>query len=219
MAISFTGLSFEKTINTRVSSLPRKDKNSVSGSTRSYPHLTIKVTEHTDKKTEVTSLKSMFKISTEYAEKLNINGLVGDIIAGEPVLIMHPETEDSKGKIFCFSEKGKEGKLKSRVFKADALLKNLKAKDLVPSDFGSEKGQKINLGLEDISSEIEGLPEDFKAWKVVASTIESTEEETEDTQTPSETPSETTPVVTTSEVTTPVVSANVDETEKDEDLY
>jgi len=204
MSISFAGISFEKTINTRVNSVVKGE----STTSRVYSPLTITVTEHTDKKSGVTSLKSMFKISTEYSEKLNINGLVGDIQEGKSVLVMHPELETLKGKIFCFSEKGKEDKQKSRLFKADALLKNLKNEGLVSSDFGSEKGQKINLGLKDISSEIEGLPEGFFAWKVVASDLPV--EKTED--------KEVTPTVQET-VVTPVSEEVEEEDIKDEDLY
>ena len=182
MAISFSGISFEKTINTRISSTP-KEKGTRTPSARKFAPLKITVTEHKDKKTEVTILKSMFKISSEYAEILNINKLVGDIIAGQPVIVMHPETDDSKGKIFCFSDKAK-GEDKSKVFKVDVLLNTLKTVGLVPAEFGSVKGEKIELGLKEISSEIEGLPEGFFAWQVVASetTQEEVAEEVEEVQ-------------------------------------
>lgn len=181
MAISFSGISFEKTINTRIST--PKEKGTRTPSARKFAPLQITVTEHKDKKTEITTLKSMFKISSEYAEKLNINKLVGDIVEGKSQIVMHPETETHKGKVFCFSDKAKGGD-KSKVFKVDVLLNTLKSEGLVHTEFGTVKGEKIQLGLKEISSEFEGLPEGWFAWQVVASetTQEEVTEEVEEVQ-------------------------------------
>lgn len=164
MSISFAGLSFEKTVNTRIST---GSKQSSTRKDDSAP-LTINVIEHHDKKTDVKTIKSVFKLSTAYSKLLNINGLVGDIIAGKPTIVMHPETETSKGKIFCFSEKAKSGE-KSKTFKADVLLNTLKEKGLVAQEFGAVKGEKVELNLVDVSASMADLlPEGCFAWTIEA---------------------------------------------------